>query len=134
MHVNRRSIAAVGVTALALAGVAQAWSAMAAPRDPQLTLRLATNHVYVERAPDDPYIWAALGTYVGVTNGPLHIEAMPADDGNADLWLVPRDKQGKITRDRKLATPTRGPMYLGLTDFLDVSMSSYWRVPLLWQV
>ncbi|MEO7267678.1 MAG: lysyl oxidase family protein [Knoellia sp.] len=124
MKINRRFIAVTGVLALTTVGVAQAWSAMAAPGDPQLSLRVASPHLQVERMEGDPYIFAELGTYVGATKAALQIEAMPAADGTADLWLVHRDAKGKIRRDRKIETPSRGPMFLGLPDFLDVELKS----------
>ena len=122
MKINRRTMAVTGVLALTAGGVAQGWSAMAAPGDPQLGLRVAAPHLQVERMEGDPYIFAELGTYVGVTKAALQIEAVPAADGTADLWLVHRDDKGKIKRDRKIETPTRGPMSLGLPDFLDLEM------------
>lgn len=122
MNINRRITAVAGVLALTTVGVTQGWSAMAAPGDPELGLRVAAPHLQVERMEGDPYIFAELGTYVGVTRAALQIEAVPAADGTADLWLVHRDDKGKIKRDRKIATPTRGPMSLGLPDFLDLEM------------
>lgn len=124
MKVNRRRVAAAGVVTLALAGIGQAWSALAAPGDPQLGLRVATPHVQVERIEGDPFIWADLGTYVGVTGAALEIEAQRGADGMADLWLVHRDRSGKIHRDRRLDLPTRAPMFLGLSDFMEVSIAN----------
>ncbi len=122
MKISRRSVAVTGVLALTAVGVAQGWSAMAAPGDPQLSLRVAAPHLLVERMEGDPYIFAELGTYVGVTKAALQVEAVPAADGAADLWLVRRDDKGRITRDRKIETPSRGPMSLGLPDFLDLEL------------
>lgn len=122
MRVNRRSVAMAGVLALTVVGGVQAWSAVAAPGDPQLALRVAAPHLQVERMEGDPFIYAELGAYVGTTGAALQVEAVPAADGMADLWLVHRDDKGRIKRDRKLATPSRGPMSLGLPDFLDLEM------------
>jgi len=124
MKLNRRIVAVTGVLALAGVGAAQGLSAMAAPGDPQLGLRVATPHLKVERVEGDPYIFAELGTYVGVTRAALQIEAIPASDGTADLWQVHRDDKGRITRDRKITTPSRGPMSVGLPDFLNLEMRS----------
>ena len=111
-----------GVLALTWLGVCQAWSAVAAPGDPQLALRVAAPHLQVERMEGDPYIYAELGAYVATAGAALQVEAVPAADGTADLWLVNRDDRGKIKRDRRLTTPTRGPLSLGLPDFLDLEM------------
>ena len=124
MWVNRRNIAVAGVLALTAAGGMQAWSAMAAPGDPQLGLHVAAPHLQVERMEGDPYIFAELGAYVGTTGAALQVEAVPAADGSADLWLVRRDDRGRIKRDRKLTTPSRGPLSLGLPDFLDLEVRS----------
>ncbi|MFC7491289.1 MULTISPECIES: lysyl oxidase family protein [unclassified Knoellia] len=124
MRFSRRIVAVTGVLALTTVGVAQGWSAIAAPGDPRLGLRVATPHLQVERMEGDPYIFAELGTFVGVTKAALQIEAVPAADGTADLWLVHRDDKGRIKRDRKIQTPSRGPMSLGLPDFLDLELKS----------
>ena len=124
MKISRRIMAVTGVLALASIGVAQGLSAMAAPGDPQLGLRVASPHLQIERMEGDPYIFAELGTYVGTTKAALQIEAVPAADGTADLWLVRRDDKGKIKRERKIETPSRGPMSLGLPDFLDLEMKT----------
>jgi len=124
MKISRRITAVAGVLALATVGVAQGWSAMAAPGDPQLGLRVAAPHLQIERMEGDPYIYAELGTYVGATKAALQVEAVPAADGTADLWLVHRDDKGRIKRDRKIETPSRGPMSLGLPDFLDLELKT----------
>ena len=122
MKLGRRFIAVVGAVAVTTASGITAWGAFAAPGDPQLGLRVASPQIRVERVEGDPFIFAELGTFVGVTKAALQIEAMPGADGNADLWLVRKDARGTIVRDRKIQTPVRGPMSLGLPDFLDLEL------------
>lgn len=124
MRVNRRNVAVAGVIALAAAGVAQAWNAMAATGEPQLGLRIASPRLLVERIEGDPYVYAELGTYVGVTGAPLQVEALPAGDGLADLWLVSKDDRGTIKRIKKLETPGPAPMGSGLPDFVELSFKN----------
>ncbi|GAB3060925.1 lysyl oxidase family protein [Intrasporangium mesophilum] len=124
MEPIRRKVAVAGVVALAVAGVAQGVGALAASGDPQVSLRVASATVEVERIEGDPFIWAPLGTYVGVTGGPLLVEALPGADGNADLWRVRRDSAGGIHRISRIQTPTRGLMFLGLPDFVNVTLKS----------
>ncbi len=120
----RRKVAVAGVVALAMAGIAQGVAALAASGDPQVSLRVASAKIEVERIDGDPFLWAPLGAYVGVTSGPLLVEALPGADGNADLWRVRRDNAGGIHRISRIQTPTRGPMFLGLPDFVNVSIKS----------
>ncbi|WP_156971713.1 lysyl oxidase family protein [Knoellia flava] len=122
MKLGRRFVAVVGAVAVTTASGITAWGAFAAPGDPQLGLRVASPQIRVERVEGDPFIFAELGTFVGVTKAALQIEAVPGADGNADLWLVRKDARGTIVRDRKIQTPVRGPMSLGLPDFLDVEL------------
>ncbi len=123
MRIDRRGVAVAGVLAISAVGGLQAWSAVAAQGDPQLSLRVAASHIEVERVEGDPYLFAELGAYVGVTGSALKIEALPGTDGNADLWQVRQDGGGRIIRERKISTPTRAPMFLGLPDFLTVSIA-----------
>ena len=123
MEFTRRKVAVAGVLTLALAAVAQGVSALAATGDPQVSLRIATPTLEVERIAGDPFIWAPLGTYVGVVGGgPLLIEAKPRADGSAELWRVRRDNSGGIHRVSRIETPARGPMFLGMPDFMTVSI------------
>ncbi|MFW5473883.1 lysyl oxidase family protein [Knoellia sp. CPCC 206450] len=122
MKVGRRFMAVVGAVAVTTASGITAWGAFAAPGDPQLGLRVASPQIRVERVEGDPFIFAELGTFVGVTKAALQVEAVPGADGNADLWLVRKESRGTIVRDRRIQTPVRGPMSLGLPDFLDLEL------------
>jgi len=121
MKINRRVTSVAAAAALVAAGGAQAWSSIP-NRSPQLGLSVATPKVQVERFAGDPFIWADLGTYVGVRGSSITFEAVPRADGTADIWQVHHDEGGGIHRDRKLTLPSRGPLALGLPDFLQVSI------------